>query len=310
MLKNTYHEEYIFSINHHTPQKEALSYALDFLDKRLRELLKTDSFDISKSFTKNIKAPFQDNCNSNFCLCRSSGYYYHFLIVLDKKYKKRFNNDKAYIFKLLNNKKFKADFELLDKKADEEIETLEQMSVEITKTVNNFIELLKNYKIPNKFKFIIEELIKNNNNSSCILENLDNILIDNTNYRDYYNKLIYLETYDCPEKPELSCSTIKIEYDEKIDKKELKDSFLIISYLQDKYLNNKSDNKIKFDFDKYYKLIKLDKEQPNLTDCEKADIILDSDVDLDFGNLPTPEEDKKKIAIIRTMRARYKKYLK
>jgi hypothetical protein len=98
-----------------------------------------------------------------------------------------------------------------------------------------------------------------------------------------------------------------VEYEGSISKKEMAD-ISMQEYFRKKYFDRR-ERETKFDFDKYHRLMRLDRERPNLTDCEKADIILERSIDLENGPLPSPEEDKRKIAVIRTMRRRYKKYL-
>lgn len=309
MLKsfnNCYLAEYIFSSNYHQPESEAVSFAEKFLSNRLSDLLK-NGFE-NKQTVENVEIPSDEVCEEEEnCPCEFLSYNYHFLIILDKKYKAKLNADKAYILKLLSNKNFLSAFQKYNIMADKEISQFRDDEFALEKGIANFYDLLAEYKIPNKYQYIIESLLEST--PEQILNNLDDFVVSHTTYKNYYNKLVYFVNFEDHLNPEFNHSTIKTEYGEFTDKTDIKDSLVMVNYFQNKYQTNKQ-SRPKFAVDKYYQLMKLDKEKPDLTDCEKADIVLNSDMDLATDKLPTPLEDKRKIAIIRTMRARTKRYLK
>ncbi len=306
MFKQPFFTEYIFSSNYHQPESEAVSFAEKFLSNRLSDLLKNGVE--YKQTVENVEIPSDEVCEEEEnCPCEFLAYNYHFLIILDKKYKAKLNADKAYILKLLSNKNFLPEFQKYNLKADKEISQFKDDEFALEKGTANFYDLLAEYKIPSKYEYVIEGLLEST--PEQILNHLDGFVVSHTTYKNYYNKLVYLVNYEDILNPELNYSTIKAEYGEYTDKADIKDSLIMVNYFQKKYQANQQ-SRPKFVVDKYYQLMKLDKEKPNLTDCEKADIILNNGMDLATDKLPTPLEDKRKIAIIRTMRARCKRYLK
>ncbi len=304
MPKPYYLTEFIFHSSDHTPQHEATLFASEFLSNRLRALLK-NGFEKQQSVER-IEIPAKP-CTDEDCQCEFVSYYYHFLITLDKKYKARMNADKAYILKLLHNKDFIADFQQGNQRANEAVLMTTNDEYPREKHVMDFHDLMSMYDVPLKYEFVIEGLFTKTPDQ--ILGDLENFVISNTTYENYYNYLVYLDSYEDILSHEYSYSKIKTEYSERITKQDIKDSFGTINYFQTKYFAD-GQSKPKFAVDKYAELIKLDSEQSNLTDLEKADIIFKMNQDLATGKLPTAEEDKRKIALIRMMRNRYKKYLK
>lgn len=308
-LKDCYLEEIIFSSDRCQNKKSAVAFALKYLDKRLHGLF-NNGFELGKHSIKEVNIPF-DDCADEYCeFCNN---YYHFLIVLDKKYKAKLNHEQAYIYKLLHNNKFIDDLAIHLNKAKLETSRLDELSSEYDNDFildwTDLIELFKKYSIPFKYSYVIDCLINYNNGVEYILDNLEYFVISNCGYREYYNKLVYLHSYNENHSPEFNYCNILVEYDNLVDKKEVKDSFLMIDYLQSKYLKN-TDNRVKFDFDICHKLKKIDVDNLNMTDCEKADILFNKGMDLGYDKLPSIDEDKRKIAKLRTIRARCKKYLK
>ena len=77
---------------------------------------------------------------------------------MNKKYKAKLNNDKAYSYKLLNNKKFISDFEEFNKRADEEIAQIDS-KYETKKSFADFDKLIEQYNIPAKYEYVIDYLL-------------------------------------------------------------------------------------------------------------------------------------------------------
>lgn len=304
MPKPYFLTEYIFSSNYHLPETEAVSFAEHFLSNRLSDLLKNGI--TGKQSVEQVGIPFSEKCQDMGCPCDFVTYHYHFLITLDKKFKDKLNANKAYILKLLNNKAFISDFQKQNLIANEQALRTTSEEYPHEKSSVDFYDIMDDHKISHQYEYIIEALFHSPPDE--IISDLENFVISNTTYQNYYGQLIYMVSYEDSLSPEFSHSQIKAVYDELTTKQDIKDGLATISYFQNKYLSGHQ-RKPKFAVDKYAQLMKLDHEQPHLTDLEKADIILNASMDLATGKLPTVLEDKRKIALVRTMRLRYKKYL-
>jgi hypothetical protein len=295
---DSFRREYIFSFNHHQTKADVFGWILQYLNKELRNLLKEGWSRENAEQVRNISAPCECDCHEQDCTCRFVFPGYHFLICLDKKSRKNLDKDKAKILKILNNKNFPVDFLGFASK------TREEMGRELCR--EDFLVFLAERSISAKYAFMTDYLLKEGGWEE-LLQDPEKALIKNITYKSYYNKLVYCHREEDSLCPELGFSRLMVEYEGSISKKEMADTSMQ-EYFRKKYFDRR-ERETKFDFDKYHRLMRLDQERPEMTDCEKADIVLERDVDLETGPLPSPEEDKRKIAVIRTMRRRYKKYL-
>lgn len=229
---------------------------------------------------------------------------FHFIIAIDKNFNKYLNNTKLFAYKIINNLNLKKDIEksyreyepVLSKINLDNLKNEPEKLIKFFESISFFDKILKNYKIPIQFNFIIFEMFKNIGNENYILDNLNSLIKVNLTYKEFFNQLVYLSS-DSFNRLEINVKSYK-----PLSTKNNKSS-IIISYLQDKYFSKL--NKIpRFDIDKYLKLKELDQNK-NLSDWQKADILFPpSDI------LVPREEDQKRKNIIRVMRKRGKKYFK
>ena len=115
--------------------------------------------------------------------------------------------------------------------------------------------------------------------------------------------------------PEYSSYSINTQYQTKVNKKDINNSFLIINYFQDKYFPKNDTNYPKFNFDRCFKLKQLDDldgTDEELSEIDKTEIIFGSSFDIRNKNedMPDPKDDKRKKNALKMLRMRYRKHFK